>query len=972
MTTDIKDLQILKAMYAAGDMLIEAGTVEIDATVKASDITKKNYAGMLWNDILPTSGQHDGFFVEISRSKIGRVCDEIKGIENKDICEMVRFHFVVDNFRCTVPAGMLFQMIRKFEQICGISSSTAHIFAPKKETRQGIIILRVELTSAIRALASFCGTDEIRPILTGVCFDTSFGVAVATDAHRLQVCPADMETMDKDARFVVPAFIVRKAKKGDILTVDSERKIYINGNYVDRLLDGEYPNWRSCFTYHGVNMRNMWSMGKDWSKVSKMIKSVSKGANECTHIVSIYFNGNKVAAYAEDVDFDSSRADSVTLPVDDNRKAMYISAQYDSLLMFKNVESVYLSETYNPIYFGMKNGIVGLCMPIMSENIPEDWKVENIEQGNNISSALEILNILGLGHGIVSTVSTNDDTVTSVDALADVEMYVGDWNTCTPASVEEHTDDTNDTDKIYLPVVSPVSVPAVIAPAKEEKAEEHTDTMQPVIISLPVATVQPVEALDAECVELVDDDTNDTDTDTNTTANDQEHTDHLLRRIFALAASYVAIVVMMVLAFGGNDNINANNIHTTAKESAQRVYFAAADTLTNDTTKTTIQRVYKGAPAVADTLAADTLVSDTLVSDTLASDTLVSDTLVSDSIEEHTDTIDTDTINSTPANLDDASDDTDTNSPAALAVIPLVLPVIGTRKNHKKSNENTNNNPSAMADTKRNKTMNATVTATKSMTSDMMQKFVNHIVEAKKTGEWDMPEKQYTGICGWAGVMSPDTRLACIEKFGMSDTLTAETMANDIIARRREFWNNSNAKLAQDAATANEQNNDYQPKAGDFVWGYNTNLKADGGLMGAVRDMVYCLDEEGREKAAMRELVHIEKVLSVPTTCEGWKNPAIIVARDPQHFPGGCQSLDVEKDVTFDDLCDEEKDTFFTVAAAVVDESGRWYLVDAEGLDYARYILFPANFETTFADELAAVRKENNAEKEAQALQEAQ
>lgn len=366
------------------------------------------------------------------------------------------------------------------------------------------------------------------------------------------------------------------------------------------------------------------------------------------------------------------------------------------------------------------------------------------------------------------------------------------------------------------------------------------------------------------------------------------------------------------------------------------------------------------------------MADDTLASDTSVSDTLVADTLVSDSIEEHTDTINTDTINSTPASLDDASDDTDTNSPAALAIIPLVLPVIGTRKNHEKANENTNNNPSAQADTKRNKTMNATVTATKSMTSDMMQKFVNHIIEAKKTGEWDMPEKQYTGICGWAGVMSPDTRLACIEKFGMSDTLTAETMANDIIARRREFWNNSNAKLAQDAATANEQNKDYTPKAGDFVWGYNTNLKADGGLMGAVRDMVYCLDEEGREKAAMRELVHIEKVLSVPTTCEEWKNPAIIVARDPQHFPGGCQSLDVDKDVIYDDLCDEEKETFFTDAAAVVDESGRWYLVDAEGFDYARYILFPANFDTTFADELAAVRKENNDEKEAQAQQEAQ
>lgn len=534
MTTDIKNLQILKAMYAAGDALIEAGTVEINAAVNASDIVRKNYSGMLWNDVLPTSGKHDGFFVEISRARMDIVRDKIASRKCNDICEMVNFHFVVDNFRCTVPAGMLFQMIRKFEQICGIGSLSAHVFAPKEETRQGVIIFRVELTSDIRALASFCGTDDTRPVLTGICFDTSFGVAVATDAYRLQVCPADMEAMDKDARFVVPASIVRKAKKGDILTVDSERKIYINGNYINRLIDREYPNWPSCFTYHGVNMCNMWSMGKDWNKVTKMVKSVSKGANESTHIVSIYFNGKKVAAYAEDIDFESSRADSATLSVDDNNKAMYISAQYDFLLMFKNVESVYLSETYNPIYFGMKNGTVGLCMPIVSENIPEDWKVENIEHGNIISSALETLNILGLGHGVVSTVSTNDDTVTTVDALVDIEMYAGDWNTCIPASIEEHTDanNTDDTDKIYLPVVSCVSVPAVIAPAKEKTAEDHTDTVQPVIISLPVATVQPVEEFNAECVGLVDDDTG---TQYMAANNDQEHTDHLLRCIWTAA-----------------------------------------------------------------------------------------------------------------------------------------------------------------------------------------------------------------------------------------------------------------------------------------------------------------------------------------------------------------------------------------------------------------------------------------------------
>ena len=955
MTTDIKDLQILKAMYAAGDAIIEAKYYLLQEPLTAAQIDKEIGKDKLVTEGLANDGSYEGFSLSD---------------------EGLTVNITVDSFSCSMCYASLFGMIAKFEKLCGVPASKAKKFANKQEQER--MVYAVKVTKELKTLPACASKDKkLRPVMTCVHFDLVNNVAVASDGHILRVAPVIAEMADNvtDTRindgYNVPASIVKGAKVDDVLSIDANNVIYLNGNALaEDLVEYKFPAWLSVSRIAAhTNIANVDKVSKDFKKAATTIKKFCAVRSRGTRLFCLSFEGLKWSLISLNDDGQPTQTKVVTLA--DTKDNNYMSCMSGSmgldinmfLLLVADVKYIYLpSNASGYITAKSSTGVITLVSPSLLEHRDTPFYSAGKDTETDFFTDFGFTRIESVTDG---SLLINAANVASFAAVTDnIAFADNDTDTNDTDTNDTNTNDANDTEKISLPVLSCVSVPAVIAPAKEQKAEEqtaedHTDTMQPVIISLPVANVQPVEDLDAECVELVDDDT---DTDTDTTASDQEHTDHLLRRIFALAASYIAIVVMMVLAFGGNDNINANNTHTTAKESAQRVYFAAADTLQSDTTETTAQRVYSIVPAVADTSA----------SDTLASDTLVADTLVSDSMEQHTDTIDTDTINSTPASLDDASDDTDTNSPAALAVIPLVLPVIATRKNHGKANENTNNNPSVLTDTKRNKTMNATVTATKSMTSDMMQKFVNHIIEAKKTGEWDLPEKQYTGMCGWAGVMSPDTRLACIEKFGMSDTLTAEMMANDIIAHRREFWNNSNAKLAQDAATANEQNKDYTPKAGDFIWGYNTNLKADGGLMGAVRDMVYCLDEEGREKTAMCELVHIEKVLSVPTTCEEWKNPAVIVARDPQHFPGGCQSLDVDKDITYNDLCDEEKETFFTNAAAVVDESGRWYLVDAEGFDYARYILFPANFETTFAAELAVVRKENNDEKEAQAQQEAQ
>ena len=48
--------------------------------------------------------------------------------------------------------------------------------------------------------------------------------------------------------------------------------------------------------------------------------------------------------------------------------------------------------------------------------------------------------------------------------------------------------------------------------------------------------------------------------------------------------------------------------------------------------------------------------------------------------------------------------------------------------------------------------------------------------------------------------------------------------------------------------------------------------------------------------------------------------------------------------------------TFYTVGAIVVSPSGKYYLIDSEGYDYARYIYVPIEWPEMFADEVESIK----------------
>lgn len=219
------------------------------------------------------------------------------------------------------------------------------------------------------------------------------------------------------------------------------------------------------------------------------------------------------------------------------------------------------------------------------------------------------------------------------------------------------------------------------------------------------------------------------------------------------------------------------------------------------------------------------------------------------------------------------------------------------------------------------------------------------------------------GLCGWCGIMSPLNRLAFVEDFGAQTVTRAEDEARRLLADKSKEYAATHHAAHVAEANQNEQRN-AAPVAGSYVWAVESGLKNEGqGMPGAIADAV-----EGYDLS--RRLVFVQRVVNA--TAADFLRPALadeLVRSDAEkgeEFPGGSRN----EDENYKDFHDEFK-TWYRVAAAVVDPSGRWFLIDAEGYDYARYILMPTNWGEQFATEKAAA-EQKKADREEQERREAE
>lgn len=224
--------------------------------------------------------------------------------------------------------------------------------------------------------------------------------------------------------------------------------------------------------------------------------------------------------------------------------------------------------------------------------------------------------------------------------------------------------------------------------------------------------------------------------------------------------------------------------------------------------------------------------------------------------------------------------------------------------------------------------------------------------------------EQYQCLCGWCGVMSPLTRAAYYKEFGKDTTDAAEARAREIIAAKEAA--RKRTKYYEHAQEADRLEG--VPAVGGFFWADNSGQKCDGGkgLFDELHALTFCIHAE--DKPA--RLCYVDEIINVSE--EEFTRPSLadelVQARE---LKGGFRSDDVPDEEYMAATSDPEKlATFYTVGALVVSPSGKYYLIDAEGYSYARYIYVPIEWPTLFADEVEHIKEEEKA-REAEAARQA-
>lgn len=250
--------------------------------------------------------------------------------------------------------------------------------------------------------------------------------------------------------------------------------------------------------------------------------------------------------------------------------------------------------------------------------------------------------------------------------------------------------------------------------------------------------------------------------------------------------------------------------------------------------------------------------------------------------------------------------------------------------------------------------------------NEIVENLVTVLTDKAESAQYYSSNEQYICLCGWCGTMSPVSRPAYIKTFGKDTTEEAETKAREVIAEKEAA--RKRTRYAQHAQEADRLEG--VPAVGGFFWADNSGLKCDGGR--GLFEELHALTCYTDTQDTPARLCCVGQIFNVSE--EDFARPELadeLVTRHNLH--GFCRSEDVDDN---DNTCysDTEKlATFYTVGALVVSPSGKYYLIDSEGYDYARYIYVPIEWPEMFADEVASIKaaeEARKAEEERQAAEE--
>ncbi|WP_294719004.1 LPD29 domain-containing protein [Prevotella sp.] len=252
----------------------------------------------------------------------------------------------------------------------------------------------------------------------------------------------------------------------------------------------------------------------------------------------------------------------------------------------------------------------------------------------------------------------------------------------------------------------------------------------------------------------------------------------------------------------------------------------------------------------------------------------------------------------------------------------------------------------------------------KATLNEIVENLVKVFTDKAESAQYYSDNEQYICLCGWCGTMSPVSRPAYYKTFGKDTTESAEAKAREIIAEKEAA--RKRTKYAEHAQEADRLEG--VPAVGGFFWADNSGLKCDGGrgLFEELHALNYYTDAQNTPA----RLCCVEQIINVSEA--DFVRPGLADELVTRHnLQGFSRSEDVDEGDTY--YNDPEKlGTFYTVGALVVSPSGKYYLIDSEGYNYARYIYVPIEWPVMLVDEVASVKAEEEARKAEEARKEAE
>lgn len=173
------------------------------------------------------------------------------------------------------------------------------------------------LNTALSKTVYSIGTDELKPMLNGVCFDMRSDklIFVSTDANRLVKYIHTGLGVDEETQFILPKKPI-SVLRNSLTGLDAEVEIeynsvnvtftFLNHKISCRLIDAKYPNYEAVIPKENPNTLVINRMD-----FLSSLNRISIFASKITHQVVLDKKGNQLVVSSEDIDFNNKAVETL-------------------------------------------------------------------------------------------------------------------------------------------------------------------------------------------------------------------------------------------------------------------------------------------------------------------------------------------------------------------------------------------------------------------------------------------------------------------------------------------------------------------------------------------------------------------------------------------------------------------------------------------------------------------------------------